>query len=60
LGKRTCIDDAALLCGYHHREFERLNWQCEMIDRVPHFVPPLWLDPDRSPIRNAAHDISAA
>ena len=25
-GKRTSIDDGALLCGFHHREFEKLGW----------------------------------
>jgi hypothetical protein len=31
-----------------------------MIDGVPHFVPPVWLDPERTPIRNTAHDIAAS
>ncbi|WP_375485132.1 DUF222 domain-containing protein [uncultured Jatrophihabitans sp.] len=24
---RTCVDDGCLLCGWHHREFERLGWR---------------------------------
>ena len=59
-GRRTSIDDAALLCGYHHREFEHLGWECVMVDGIPHFVPPRWLDGERTPIRNTAHDIAAA
>jgi hypothetical protein len=60
IGKRTSIDDAALLCGFHHREFENLGWQCLMINGIPHFIPPWWLDHDQRPQRNSAHDIPAA
>jgi hypothetical protein len=58
-GKRTCIDDGALLCGFHHREFEKLGWRCEMIDGIPHYIPPRWLG-DGTAIRNTAHDVPAA
>jgi hypothetical protein len=60
VGNRTCIDDAALLCGWHHREFEKLGWDCVMVNGVPHFIPPRWLDGERIPQRNTAHDIPAA
>jgi hypothetical protein len=60
IGKRTSIDDAAMLCGFHHREFENLGWHCLMINGVPHFVPPRWLDHSKTPQRNTAHDIPAA
>ena len=59
-GRRTCIDDGALLCGYHHREFENLGWDCTMINGIPHYRPPRWLDGQRTPQRNTAHDITAA
>lgn len=58
--QRTCIDDGCLLCGFHHREFERLGWRCQMINSIPHFIPPKWLDPDQVPRRNYAHDPSEA
>jgi NADH:ubiquinone oxidoreductase subunit D len=54
------IDDGALLCGYHHREFEKLGWSCLMLNGIPHYTPPHWLDPDQTPIRNTVHDIPAA
>lgn len=53
---RTTIDEGTLLCGFHHREFERLGWICTMIHSVPHWTPPWWVDPDQVPIRNHAHD----
>jgi hypothetical protein len=31
-----------------------------MLDGIPHYQPPFWLDHDQAPIRNTAHDISAA
>lgn len=58
--QRTCIDDGCLLCGFHHREHERLGWTGVMLQGIPHFVPPRWLDPDQVPRRNHAHDPGAA
>lgn len=54
-GGHTDLHSMTLLCGYHHREFERRGWECCMIDRVPHWRPPAWIDPDRQPRRNTAH-----
>ena len=48
---RTSVDDGCLLCGYHHREFERLGWQVVMTDGRPTWTPPRWLDPQQRPIR---------
>jgi hypothetical protein len=59
-GRTTSIDDGALLCGFHHREFENLGWRCLIIDGIPHYQPPFWLDHEQTPIRNTAHDIVAA
>jgi hypothetical protein len=51
----TTVADGCLLCGYHHREFHRTGWTCRMIDAIPHWVAPAWLDPDQTPVRNSAH-----
>lgn len=48
----TEIDNLTLLCGYHHRNFERLGWTCRMSDGVPDWVPPPWIDPEQQPRRN--------
>jgi hypothetical protein len=45
-----------LLCGHDHDHHERNGWRCIMINKVPHWIPPTWRDPDQVPIRNWAHD----
>lgn len=60
LTRRTRVDDGSLLCGYHHREHERLGWHCEMINGLPHWIPPAWIDPARTPRRNHLHDPAPA
>ena len=52
--RRTSVDDLTLLCGYHHRTFEKLGWTCQMIKGFPHWTPPPWAN-DRTPRRNTAH-----
>jgi len=54
-GGATDLNNLTLLCGHHHREFEKHGWACEMLDGVPHWIPPTWLDPDQTPRRNTAH-----
>ena len=54
-GGPTSIDNGALLCGDHHRNFESRGFSCVMIDGIPHWIAPPWLDPTRTPRRNYAH-----
>jgi hypothetical protein len=42
---RTSVDDATLICGFHHRHFEAMGWTCEMTDGRPRWTPPHWLHP---------------
>jgi hypothetical protein len=58
-GGRTDLDNLTLLCGHHHRSFEAAGWECVMIDNRPHWRPPPWLDPQRTPRRNTAHHLDA-
>lgn len=51
-GGSTDLDNLTLVCGYHHREFERGGWSCQMSDGRPHWIPPAWIDPARAPRRN--------
>jgi hypothetical protein len=51
-GGTTDLNNLTLVCGYHHREFERAGWNCEMVDGRPHWIPPAWIDPTRTPRRN--------
>jgi hypothetical protein len=56
-GGPTDIDNLVLLCGFHHREFERQGWLVRMVNGVPEWVPPRWVDPDQVPRRNTAHHL---
>ena len=55
-GGPTDLDNLTLVCGFHHREFAKRGWACHITDGGPHWIPPAWLDPDRTPRRNTAHD----
>ncbi len=55
-GGTTDLDNLTLVCGFHHREFTKRGWNCQMINALPHWIPPAFIDPDRTPRRNTAHD----
>jgi hypothetical protein len=49
----TDLDNGALLCGHHHRLIHCGEWEVRLgADRLPEFLPPAWLDPERKPRRN--------
>ena len=54
-GGPTTTDNGTLLCGFHHRNFENFGWSCTMINRIPKWIPPKWLDPTQTPRVNHAH-----
>jgi Domain of unknown function (DUF222) len=54
-GGHTDLNNLCLVCGFHHRAFERGGWRCQMINGIPHWIPPAWLDPDQTPRRNTVH-----
>jgi hypothetical protein len=51
-GGTTDLGNLTLLCGPHHREFERKGWTCQMVDGLPWWVPPKWIDPEQKPRQN--------
>jgi len=53
-GGQTNIDRMCLACAYHHAQLDH-GWTITMIDGVPHWVAPQWIDPDQQPRRNTAH-----
>lgn len=55
LGGPTTIDNGTLLCGYHHREHEKMGWTCHITDGHPTWTPPPWIDPHQTPRHNQAH-----
>ena len=55
-GGPTALHNAVLLCGYHHRVIHHGDWTVRLAaDGHPEFLPPAWLDPDRTPRRNHYH-----
>lgn len=57
-GGPTDLDNLCLLCKWHHREFERRGWQVRIINGIPEWIPPPWLDPFRKPRHNTAHHLA--
>ena len=53
--KQTTVDDGAMLCGGDHSNLDSNGWTCIMINGIPHYVPPPWLDPEQKPRRNRMH-----
>ncbi len=51
-GGPTDLDNLCLLCDFHHDRFDKQGWSITMIDDVPWFVPPAWLDAEQKPRRN--------
>jgi Domain of unknown function (DUF222)/HNH endonuclease len=51
-GGRTDLNNLTLVCGHHHREFDRAGWRCHMTNGHPHWTPPTWIDPTQTPRRN--------
>jgi HNH endonuclease. len=47
--RRTSVDNGTLVCGYHHREHERLGWHAELINGQVGWTPPKWLDREQRP-----------
>ncbi|SDO87261.1 protein of unknown function [Nakamurella panacisegetis] len=54
----TSTANGVLLCGYHHREIHRSEWQIRFDDHGhPETIPPKWTDPEQRPRRNRLHHI---
>lgn len=52
-GGNTDLDNLVLLCGFHHTVVHHRGWDVRIAaDRLPQFLPPPWIDPDRQPRRN--------
>jgi hypothetical protein len=55
-GGKTNINDLALVCERCHRLIHHGGWEIELRHGVVWWIPPAWLDPQRRPVRNTAHD----
>ena len=54
-GGHTRLGNLVLLCDAHHRVAHAEEWQINIVDGHPEFIPPRWLDPNRKPLRNTMH-----
>ena len=54
-GGLTDLDNLTLVCGFHHREHQKMGWECQITNGLPEWLPPWWIDPDRTPQHNHAH-----
>jgi hypothetical protein len=54
-GGPTALTNLALLCDVHHQLIHAQEWHIRIADGHPEFVPPRWLDPHQTPLRNTIH-----
>ncbi|MCE0768511.1 HNH endonuclease [Pseudonocardia kujensis] len=48
-GGPTALGNLVMLCRAHHRQIHATDWVVRLRDGIPEFVPPAWVDPDRTP-----------
>ncbi len=48
-GGQTALSNLVLLCATHHRVVHESEWVVHVVDGLPYFTPPAWLDPRRAP-----------
>jgi hypothetical protein len=58
-GGATDLDNLALVCGRHHADIHAGIWTLEMIDGIPHGIPPAWAHPLQPKLRNTVHHAQA-
>jgi hypothetical protein len=54
-GGKTDLANMVLLCRRHHRVLHHSSWDITFLNAIPYFIPPAWLDPTRTPVRNVLH-----
>lgn len=54
-GGLTDLNNAALLCSYHHTLIHNSQWTATINQGTPHFTPPWYLDPTQTPRHNSYH-----
>ena len=57
-GGLSDLDNMTLVCGFHHREHQKMGWECHIKNGTPEWLPPWWIDPDRTPQHNRAHHLA--
>ncbi|WP_232666587.1 HNH endonuclease signature motif containing protein, partial [Pseudonocardia sp. TRM90224] len=59
-GGPTEINNLVMLCRMHHREIHATEWVVRIVEGMPEFVPPRYVDPDQVPRRRLTAVRSAA
>ena len=54
-GGRTGLSNLALLCPRHHTAVHARHWGIELRGGVVWAIPPTWVDPSRTALRNTTH-----
>lgn len=49
----TKLENLVMLCRQHHRLIHHPGWTVRIREGIPEFVPPAWIDPGRTPRRQA-------
>lgn len=50
-GGPTRLDNLVILCRAHHAQLHHTDWQVRIRDGIPEFIPPPWIDHQRTPRR---------
>jgi hypothetical protein len=58
-GGETAVCNLCLLCSHHHDVVHHDGWDITMINAMPWFIPPAWIDPERKPRQHSRHKIRA-
>jgi hypothetical protein len=56
-GGATALCNLCLLCSHHHDTVHHDGWDIEMVSGMPWFIPPPWIDVDRTPRQHSRHKV---
>ncbi|HEY5454026.1 MAG TPA: DUF222 domain-containing protein [Acidothermaceae bacterium] len=56
-GGETALCNLCLLCSQHHDVVHHDGWEITMINAMPWFIPPPWIDPDQAPQQHSRHKV---
>ena len=59
-GGPTAPDNLVCLCRYHHTLVHHSGWDVILIEHMPWFQPPHWLDPTRTLRHNRPWQLTVA
>jgi hypothetical protein len=48
----TKLSNLVLLCRWHHHLIHHSEWKVRIREHIPELIPPEWLNPGRTPLRN--------